>query len=277
MAVMRHAMDWQAVDASAIPAELAGDILFDLGGFAMTHTAFRFVTPGGVQFHYEVGGQAICHRPDGASADEMQLFLWGTVFGAIAWLNDFIPLHASAIMQHGGAVAFTGLSGAGKSTLAAALNARGAPHICDDTLVLATAGEGVLALPDGKPAKLWGDALHLLDGAPTASIAPVPGKFFVSMPATAKQAVPLRHLVFLEDADQLSLVPVSGAEKLTLLPDAFYREFIYLARADKAAHRAMMLALAGRVQFWRLRRPRNDAMTIQEIDKIAALITALPA
>lgn len=272
MAIIRNAMDWQAGDG----AELPGDPLFEQDGFTLTQTAFRFITPGGVCFYYVLGGQVTVALPDNASMDEMQLYLWGTVLGAVAWLNGFFPLHASAVAHGDYAIGFTGPAGAGKSTLAAALGKAGMAHICDDTLVAVPCGECLLALPDGKRAKLWGDALEMLGLAASAAIAPVPGKYFADVLRPVRQAVPLRHLIFLEEGPQVAFEPVTGSAKLALLPSALYRDFVYAARADQSAHETMMLGFARHVQFWRLRRPRDAAGFGRDVQEIAALITGLP-
>lgn len=272
MALMHHAMDWQAGGGTAPP----GDVLFDKEGFTLTATSFRFVTAGGVRFSYQLGGRVQAVLPNGASRDELQLFLWGTVFGAVAWLNGLVPLHASAVAHASGAVAFTGPQGAGKSTLVAALSKAGMAHICDDTLVAVPCADGPLALPDGKPIKLWDDALELVGLQSQAAITSVPGKYYAEVLSPARHALPLRHLIFLEDGPDIVIEPITGTAKLELLPAALYRDFIYAAHADQSAHEAMMLTFAQHVRFWRLQRPRDAFRFDDDIQEIIGLIKGLP-
>ena len=102
--------------------ELAGPLLVSDGYLDLTSGAFRFTSPGGARFHYALGCGISAIEPDAGLADEFELFLWGTVFGAVTWLNGFFALHASAVEFGGRAIAFTADSGGGKSTLAAALD-----------------------------------------------------------------------------------------------------------------------------------------------------------
>lgn len=272
MELMRHAMDCQYGEGG----DLTGDILFDREGFALTAASFQFVTPGGVRFHYQLGGKVHALCSGGANRDELRLYLWGTVFGAVAWLNGFSPLHASAVANADGVIAFTGAAGSGKSTLAAALYREGMAHVCDDTLLTVSASDGPLALPDGKPAKLWGDALAMIGLEAGLPIASVPGKYFTELSVPVQHAMPLRHLIFLEDGPDVSIEPVTGAAKLELLPSALYRDFIHAARADQRAHETLMLAFARHVQFWRLQRPRDPARFNADIRQITGLLNGLP-
>ncbi|MFN7981287.1 MAG: hypothetical protein U0Q11_05465 [Vicinamibacterales bacterium] len=61
-------------------------------------------------------------------------FFIGPVLGALCYLNDRLPLHASAVDIDGVAVVFAGPSGAGKSTLAAALVHRHGRRLISDEL-----------------------------------------------------------------------------------------------------------------------------------------------
>src|SRR3546814_15695348 len=105
-----------AVRRAQIPP-LEGVILYDEGGFALTADGFRFMTPGGIGFHYRLGQQVIAQASGPAQEAELPLYLWGTVFGAVAWLNGMVALHASALAIGGEVIAFPAPSGGGTSTL----------------------------------------------------------------------------------------------------------------------------------------------------------------
>src|SRR6202011_5530874 len=61
----------------------------------------------------------------GVSERDIRLFLLGPVLGLLCHQRGLLPLHASAIVADGRAVAFAGPSGIGKSTLAACFQDRG--------------------------------------------------------------------------------------------------------------------------------------------------------
>lgn len=155
------------VKQGSVPDLLAGDILFRDDYCQITNNSFRFQSLGGGALliykgrWYIKGAGITLQMDDPALEDEYRVYLMGTVFGAVAWLNGFLPIHASAVVKNGRAIAFTADSGGGKSTLAAGLSKLGYPHICDDTLILDPMADQVVAFPDRKPLKLWDKAFKM--------------------------------------------------------------------------------------------------------------------
>lgn len=268
-----------ALRAAMVPdrgpvAELEGELLYKDRFTRLTHDGFAFSTPGGARFSYRLGERVKVDCPHPELAGECALYLWGTVFGAIAWLNRLVPLHCSAISLAGRSVAFTAPSGGGKSTMAAALVKRGYAHLCDDTLVLSLSGGRPCALPDGKPAKLWGDAASMLSVSEATKIDALPGKFYVQPRHASDQPVPLRDIVWLKKGDKISLAPVTGSAKFERLPELFYRGFIHSALGDRDFHARAALTLASKVRFWELTRPVDGNRFDRDFDMIVKELTA---
>jgi|GEM_PF-681124 len=268
LSVLHAAMDAQLTYRTNAETASKGELLFKDDLMQLRRDGFLFVSPGGVRFRYHLGGKVQFHVPAGLQ-DEAELFLRGTVFGAVAWLNDLLPLHASAVEAGGGIIAFTGDSGAGKSTLAAGLAERGFSHVCDDTLVLAPSDTGLIGLPDGKSLKLWDNALSLVSAMKTASIATIPGKNYASVGNICTGPAMLRDLIFLDEGDEVSLSPIKGSEKLQLFPQAMYRNFLHTARDDADYHAQLMVLAATHVRFWRLRRPMDAGNFANTMDVVA--------
>jgi hypothetical protein len=98
-------------------------------------------------------------------------------------LNQVLPLaltrtkcvlHASAVVQDGGAMAFAGQTGSGKSTLSTALSRAGATLMCDDALVVDPRGGRFYGVPMYNAVRLWPDSVEALfdksaAGFPTVS------------------------------------------------------------------------------------------------------------
>ena len=273
LGVMRHAMEAVHVGADQAARSFVEELLFDDGMMRLAQDRFTFTSPRGAQFHYELGARVEMRVPDGIE-DEAQLFLWGTVFGAVAWLNDLLPLHASAVEADHRIIAFTADSGGGKSTLAAALSERDFRHVCDDTLVLAPSDNGFVGLPDGKPLKLWDDALPLVAASRLGRISTVPGKNYALVDNLCPDPTPFSDLIFFEDGPDVSLTPITGSKKLQWFPQAMYRDFLHTARDDPDYHTQLMVMAATKVRFWRLRRPRDVTAFQQTMDEIAGLLRA---
>jgi hypothetical protein len=99
-----------------------------------------------------------------AEIEDVKVFLYASVFGALSHLRKVLPIHASAIAHNDGVYLFAGNSGAGKSTTVAEIQNRGYDVITDDltpitftedALSIATCGIGRI--------KLWSDALEKLN------------------------------------------------------------------------------------------------------------------
>lgn len=266
----KHALLKQQMKVSRgqVPDHLSGEVLLSDDYSQITRHAFRFQSPGGVRFWYQLGKGLTVQMDDPALEDEFRIYLMGTVFGAVAWLNGLLPIHASAVIKGESAIAFTADSGGGKSTLAAGLSNLGYPHICDDTLVLDPDTNQVLAFPDNKPLKLWGDAFDIVKVDQSEPITFMPGKFFATAKSKAESPLPLTDLYFLEFGDRLAIEPITGFEKAMRLPETFYRGFIQLALNDTEAHTRFITNMAKNVRFWRFTRPKDASQFDQVLKRL---------
>lgn len=233
---MKATMRWctLATELAAESALSEGDTPQTLQGalkqaptYAIARDAFLLKLPSGLAFHYQQGKGVTVSRPPHVTDAEVALFFNGSVYGAIAWINGFVPLHASAIVHDGRVHAFTGHSGAGKSTLVAALGGAGFTHFCDDVLVLDMRDpNAILCLPGHKKMKLWRDALALTGHERGEQVRGDLDKYFVAPTGeTAATPLPLTHLYFLEEATRSGpkLTPFSGIDRFTRGQAAFYR------------------------------------------------------
>jgi hypothetical protein len=102
------------------------------------------------------------------SLEDAVVYLLGPVFAFVLRLRGFIPLHASAAVVRGNAVAFVGPGGAGKSTIAGALARGSYPILGDDIAVLEQISEEFCLRPAYPQVNLWSDSVSMLFGAKDA-------------------------------------------------------------------------------------------------------------
>ena len=227
-------------------------------------------------FHYARGRGITVERGAGADPVSENLWLNGSVYAAMAAINGFMPIHASAVEHGGRAIAFTGPSGAGKSTLIAALGRRGLPMVCDDTLVLDIAGEaGIIAMPGHKRLKLAPASLALTGTQPQEPVGAETGKYYVAPPAGDwQQPLPLGALIFLENSDDVSIRHITGAERFTRLQDDHYTANLFaLAGAFTPAKLfALRARLAQAIPMLCFSRPRDESRFAETTDAIAQAI-----
>lgn len=93
------------------------------------------------------------------------VYLLGPVLGFIIRLRGIVPLHASAVMVGGRAVAFVGDAWAGKSTTAAAFASLGHAVLSDDLLPIVDVNGAILAYPSHPRLTMWPDSARALFGA----------------------------------------------------------------------------------------------------------------
>lgn len=266
------------VRAGTVPQRLAGHDIppeFDM----LVDDEYVLRTAYGLAYHYRKGEGVTVEREPGSDPATELLFLNGSVYAAVAAINGFLPLHASAV-AHGGQVhAFTGPSGAGKSTLSAALGTRGLPLFCDDTLILDLSRPGAIrCLPGHKRLKLWPDAVELAGAAPQERIAADLEKVFAE-PASGsvEEMLPLAQLVFLEEGEPMRIEPIRGAERLLRFQDDHYTQALFIAasRPNRAERFAQLSRLAVSMEVNRFVRPRDRRQFGDGVDMVERHVRAM--
>jgi hypothetical protein len=134
------------------------------------------------------GHKIVWLRASDAPVESFQVYLLGQALSFALLKLSFEPLHGTAVVVAGGAIAILGDSGFGKSTLAAQFLASGASLLTDDLLLLRSMPEGVLAYPGPSRLKLFPNIAERF--FPSASEGPPMN------PLTEKQILPMenRHL-----------------------------------------------------------------------------------
>jgi hypothetical protein len=243
-----------------VPRTLGGRAV-EPGQAWLTDDSFLLRTLSGYGYFYAKGQGVTVERAPWADPLEEALWLAGSVYSAIASIHGLLPVHASAVAWQGRVHAFSGASGAGKSTLTAALGGHGLPLFCDDTLVLDISDPArIVCLPGHKRLKLTGEAVRLTGAAVEGHVGAMTGKFYCTPPGgTAREALPLAELAFIEDGAPLSFARIAGAERLARLNDDHFTavNFAVARGLDLAGRFALFARLAPAIQMARLVRPRD--------------------
>ncbi len=238
------------------------DRTLDADCFSIGDKGFLLHTECGMRISYLMGEGVTVEWGARTDALNERLYLNGTTYAAVAALNGFYPVHASAVAVDGKVHAFTGPSGAGKSTLIAELCRSGLPLFCDDTLILDLNGPEILALPGHKQLKLWPDALALTGAHGVGEVWTGADKVY-AVPAgeIASEVLPLVELCFLEEGEPARIEPVRGAEGMMRLQDDHYTAEIWLGATspDKRERFAQLARLAREVVLNKFIRPRDPA------------------
>jgi hypothetical protein len=225
---------------------------------------FLLRTPAGLDYFYDKGNGITISRGDQGDHSEEQLWLNGSVYSAVASINGFMPIHASAVANDGKVFAFTGPSGSGKSSLIAALGGLGLPMFCDDTLILDLSDpDRIICLPGHKRLKLTRSAIEVTGAELEERVARDLDKYYARPPGgDVSSPLPLSELLFLEQGSPPSIEPLSGSERFVRTQDEHYTAELFAAaqRFDRVAifqHRARLarqISMARFVRPWDIRR-----------------------
>lgn len=145
---------------------------------------YRLTIAGVARYEALCGRRVVIEPAAGADANDIGVFLLGTMVGVLCHQRGLFPLHASAVRLDGRALMIAGASGAGKSTLAAALVRRGHPLLADDVVAVdCRRQDDVRVLPGGPALKLSLDVMSELGIDPSGLVVNRPGQPKYSVPA----------------------------------------------------------------------------------------------
>jgi hypothetical protein len=196
----------------------------------------------------------IAYRPlPGGSPAALETYLLGHVLSFVLLHRGEEPLHATAVVVRGRAVALVGDSGYGKSTLAAAFLAAGHALLTDDLLVVRRDGAGFTAFPGPPRIKLFPEVARAVLGDHDAA-----GARMNSL--TSKLVIPLAR------ADDPPAGPVFLAAMYVLAPPG-----------PRPVRGITIRRLSPRRAFVELTRATFNSMNVDRarLERQFALVTAL--
>jgi len=226
-------------------------------------------------------GRCVVIEPanEAVRAEDLLVFLLGSVFGVLFYQRGTIPLHATSLRIGCRAVLLCGDSGAGKSTLGQRLAERGHELVADDVTPVTVSGqETPLCWPLVPLVKLWGDAAEAL-GIPVEGLGTIrPGipKYRVGLPVTGRpDPVALGLVVVLSDGDddQPQVEELRGLAAVGLVHRQFYRPWIGVPLLGRQACMLAAMRMAAKARVFALARRKG----FDRLDDLAALVEALSA
>ena len=257
-----------------VPQGIGGEV-GPTNGWQITPDAFLLRAENGLAFHYSRGEGVVFERGEGTSEATVSLYFNGSVHGAIAWMNGFVPLHASAICHNHKVYAFTGDSGAGKSTLVAGLAGQEMPLFADDVLIMDIRDpEQIRCLPGHKSLKLWSDAAMLVGIERREQVFPDMDKYYVEpLPQGPDEILPLALLCYLERDGRPYLSKMTASERFSCLSTALYRpEFTAGAGIGNVELFRIRKILAKSIPMSRFLRPFEESLYFEGLEFIAEFI-----
>lgn len=223
------------------------------------------------------GGRLIAFQPDpGVPAELLRLHLLGSALGVTLHQRGLLPLHASVVALHGGAIAFLGSWGAGKSTTAAAMHVHGYPLLADDIAALDLAPDLPYARIGFPQMKLWPESLPIFGDSPDRLplVHPAEEKRIKTIePGDACTPLPLQCIYLLQDGPQVQIAPIAPKEALFDLLANWYGARFGQGFLDTAGQQrlfAHVVRVTKTVPIFTLQRPLAIAQLPTLVQQVAA-------
>lgn len=236
--------------------------LYDDGFYRVSQNEFSMEVEGVASF-YACNGKVVEICPvEGYDLNALELYLNGSVYGAILHQRQILPLHGSCFNYNGLGIMICGESGAGKSSLTASFCINGAEFLTDDvTPVLLKKGKPlILSLSDR--IKLWDNALEqlMLNKVGLAKIDAETEKFYFPIVSSEKDLFPLSLMFVIEihDNKEVELVEIFGAEKLITVRNEIYRwEYLQGMPENETDYFQKLIIISNQVRITRVKRPEK--------------------
>ncbi len=221
----------------------------------------------GVGTFYARDGKEVEYSPaHEATTESLELYLNGSVYGAILHQRKILPLHGSSFRYNGLGIMICGEAGAGKSSLTASFCINGAEFLTDDVSPMTIIGGKPYIKAISDRIKLWDDTLKQLelkkDGL--KKIAPDIEKFYYPVIKSDIEYYPL-NIVFIISAghdDGISLQEITGAEKFVALRNEIYRwEYLEGMKDNEKTYFRTLEVIASFVRVYHVKRAGTSGIS----------------
>lgn len=206
------------------------------------------------------GRRIVLQRVPWVHDDEVRYTFLSIVMTALLLQRGILPMHASAVAAHDGAVLFMGPSGAGKSTLAAELVRRGHPLQADDIAPIVLDSGYPEVVPGFPQLKLALDAAEHLD-QPQDGVARVrPGEAKLSVLSHDRfhrRRLPLKAAVLLEPSavDRVCMRKLDSVAKLRTLVKYTFNQSFLDGLGRRSHHFGQVAAVGNATDVFAVQRP----------------------
>ncbi len=234
--------------------------LFSDGLYTIGLNEFSMDVPGTGWF-YSCDGSFVSINPaPGADKESVELYLNGSVLGALLHQRGIMPLHGSSFRYNGEVVMICGDAGAGKSSVTALFCQRGAEFVTDDVspVILRNGKPFILSLSSS--IKLRKDVLDLL-GASASSLQPAgAGTEKYHLPVQTggrKEYSPGRiYIITPHDGPQAEIEEITGHEKFEAVRNEIYRpEYLQGMPGNDRLFFKTVLEICNNAGVFRVKRP----------------------
>lgn len=205
------------------------------------------------------GNQIQMHIHKDANMDTVNLFLNGSVLGAVLHQRGHLPFHGSTFDYQGKAVMICGHSGVGKSSITMAFCQNKASFICDDITPVLITQDNASIMPVRNRIKLWEDSLQRLDidFRRLNKIRPVLNKYYLPIDQqTDNRELDQIIILNIHTKNCFEKKELVGLSKFNMLRKQIFRStYLNGMPETKRMYFNQLVQLAGRVRITLVTRP----------------------
>lgn len=216
------------------------------------------------------GREMVVDSSDRTHEEIVRHVVVGPAFNHLLHQRGFFVLHASAVEIGDGAVVFAGTSGQGKTTTATAFLAAGHRVLSDDVAAIERVDEPTVhsGFPSIKLEPATVDRFGLSVDSPENICASRDRHFYGLHHEQPVEAVPLRRIYLLEDAQREEIAPAPASEQVLELIENTYTVSLHQESDYARENFTRAVSLAESVPVKRLRRRRRLDVLSDVIDLV---------
>ena len=217
----------------------------------------------GVAWFYAKKGNYIEICPyENYNQHTLELYLNGSIYGAILHQRMILPLHGSSFSYNGNGIMVCGESGVGKSSITASFSLNEAVFLTDDITPVLFNNNRPLIWAMSDRIKLWADSLEQLKQEKKGlhQIDAETEKFFFPISPDKGETHTLHQVFLLAIHDQLEVKfqEITGIEKFTALRNEIYRwEYLLGMPECEPAYFNQITCISKEISVIKVLRPKN--------------------
>lgn len=224
----------------------AGDIVVD-----MFKVAKYFISKGNtliIDAHFPV------------NFNELQLFLFGSIFSALFYQRGLFPFHGSAVAKNGKSIIFTGESTAGKSTFAKIFLRNGYEFLTDDVCLIEKRDEELVMRPGIAELSLREDVVNhfQIDPGNLNHKGYKADKFGYAVKNCKSNFLPVRDILEIIPGDKLSICRLTGINKVKSMINNSYRIENIIGFNLYGKHLKFFSEVGNKIDYYQIERPSGQ-------------------
>lgn len=228
-------------------------------------------------YRVQNGNNVHIYPHENADRASIELFLNGSVLGAILHQRSILPFHGCSFEYKGKGVIICGSSGTGKSSVTVAFCQNGGQFINDDITPVRNEGLATIIIPIKTRIKLWDDSLQKLKikNDSFEKIRPTLNKFYLPAQENSIMEQQLNHVFILRihNKEEFVVNELHGMAKYNALRNQIYRKMYLKGMPEtEKSYFKQLFQIAKNIRVTQITRPSicdiTDAMDCikKEID-----------